>query len=479
MMTAMSDKKVILPIFFIVLCGIFFIFLLGRIESVSHEPCVSFHEKLTERYGSELIDLYCQKQGISHCDSEIKHQIEVLFPEKVMHRFKTHAEELVKRLGKGKAQTTCLIILKNIQKIQGVKERISLYFSLCKALRFTFDIPCFRDKKILHKQLTLLHQAIVSLSISAQRELEEYKAIGNPSGMASFLVSEYKKNWGVYKHRGHLTELAAWELSLALGCDTCFAPSSSVYSHGKWLIYQPFQKAKFLRGLFFMPSEVKKQTFRVSEWNFWQSNLLFFLVGHMDLTQANIGMTKNKTLFICDNEDVFSNRDHCYLCRSEQKFDLKLPIMNMMIDWPQAKEPLSRSCVKKVQKLVQNWKKVKAHLPLYLDHPFNDFQLSQEKLSALVSRFEKVLAMDWIQGKTTFQDFILTAYPRLYAGIDELAFITSKAIGCHVSPMSSLLFIAKCRNWSNSLSQEDSQSILHCLEKYHEIADDEALSKIR
>lgn len=407
---------------------------------------------------------YCKRKRVTHCTSEIKDEIEALFPNEVHARFQAYAHQLVSSIPSKKRKRQFLVLLRKIEQITGTREQMALYFNVCKILEYAATIPSFQNDHVIQKWLSHQHQALTTLYISSNSALDAYRSIGNPNGPGSFLIHSHGKNWGVYKVRGHLSEVAAWELSLMLGCEEAIASSSSLFSHDRSLVFQTYQKARFLKGLFYHPA---KKGPKIREWNFWKTNLFLYVLGHMDMTQCNIGVTKNMTLYICDNEDIFSTDWDRRFSREEGT--LYLPLMNMMVDWPEAMRPLSRKGRALTKKLIQDWKSKRVDIERYLHHPFNDFSLDAAQEQAFNKRLDRLFE---VEAFTTFAQFIHETFPHFYNGISELTAIVEPIMGAKVSEMSLLLFISKCRSWWDRMTPEVDKKLIECLEKYDQLADD-------
>ncbi|WP_420421040.1 hypothetical protein [Simkania sp.] len=398
-------------------------------------------------------------------DSQSVGEIEALFPEEILSHFKNQAKELVRNIQGRKRKKDLQRILIHIEKINGVREKGRLYFNLCKILHMSRDIPSLRSQQKIKTQLNLLHQAIRLIWLTSGSSFDKYPRIGNPAGF-SLLIKNNNTNWGVLKQRDEWSEVAVWETSLILDCEDSIAGSLAIHFKEKNFVFQPFQKAKFFNGLFLFPKKMNRRIQKVSEWDFWKANLFLFLIGHRDLTCCNIGVCSNRKLFFCDNEGAFSPLEHRVFKVHGKDFNLQLPTMNLMVDWPQARTPLSSKVAKNVTTLVSNWLRKKDDLLRYMEHPFNDFVLNSDAQNAFEKRYAKTLAMQWISKETTFQGFILSVYPTLYEGVPELVDLSSPIIGEQVSPMSALLFISMCRGWWERMTEQDHENFLRCLEKY-------------
>lgn len=464
MINGMSVKKLFLSGSLILCSAALLLFVLIQMQpTCAEKTSLSLHEKMVQRYGAELVERYCQTHGAITFQSA--NEIEDLFPEEVFNRFKNHARELAQDFQGKKRRQKLLCIFQNIEKVNGTREKARLYYNLCKILRMTRDISSLQSQKKIDKQLDLLHQAIRVMWISSKGALDKYSRIGNPNGL-SLLIQKNSVNWGVLKCRDEWSEIAVWDMSLVLDCDQAIAPSMPIYSHQKNFVFQPFRKAKFFKGLFLFPKKIDRRVHKIAEWDFWKPNLFLFLIGHRDLTCCNIGVSKNRTLFICDNEGAFSAEEQRIFENQGKDFTLQLPTMNLMMDWPQARTPMSCQVAKNVQTLASTWSRKKEDLFLYIDHPFNDYLMTADQRRTFENRFEKILDRQWIPKETTFQGFILSVYPHLYDGARELVDLASPVIGARVSPMSALLFISMCRGWWDRLTEEDNENFLRCLEKY-------------
>ncbi len=365
------------------------------------------------------------------------------------------AYKLVKELPHKKYQARFFRILSFAEEINASED---LLFEICRTLKYFNEIPGFHNRDYLEKQTTLLHQGAAALWASENRNVS-YKPIGNKEHLG-FLLSEGRKQFGAFKKRTppH-TEVAAWDLSHLFGCTDHIAPSCALSFQGNPGSYQPFVRARVENRLFQTLDHLPHYHERVDTFTFWKANLFALVLGHTDLVTSNIPITKWGNLVFLDNENLFSAHNRVGFTADGTFI---LPIIDFMVEWPQAHVPLTTQEAKILNTLLAKWKVV--DLDTYFDHPFTRLKLSERAVSALKERIAKLSP---VKKGQTYAEFFDAFYPGLKRGREVLVPLIEKITQVPHSPYSALLFVACCRGWWEGLTQEEDQKLLEWVEKYH------------
>ena len=375
--------------------------------------------------------------------------------------YSIEAQKGVKRLSHLKYQSRFERIIKLTERIEDERAKEELYFEICRTLNYFYDLKGFHQKSYLEKQTSLLHAAASAFITYQTNDKVESRRIGNPEH-CSYQLTSKKKEYGFFKKRDQSNrEIACWDLSHLFGCSEHIAPTIAMSFQGNYGSYQPYIQAKVHKQLFYSLSNLPKSYGDIGMLTFWKANLFALIIGHLDLVSPNIPTTKRRNLVFFDNEATFSPINHIQGSRE----NLFLPLVNVMMEWPQAKQKLTAKEATKLNQLVKGWREI--DLDSYLNHPLTNLELREQEAAALKERIEKISNFFPFSKGQTFEDLFLYCYPDFYRGKEEILPLVEQILDRPFSPYSALVFISTCRGSYEGLSDEDNQKLLELVEKYY------------
>jgi len=374
------------------------------------------------------------------------------------NHYRNEAYDSVRQLPHPKYQKRLRRILKLAERVVDEEAKNDLYFEVVRTLRYFFDIKGFHQKVYLDKQTVLLHQGASALIAHQSNREMVYKKIGNQT-CNCYQLSFMKKQYGVFKKRTTAyREMACWDLSHLFGCSDYIAPTLTLTFRDELASYQPYINAKVSRRGF--PGLPKRHK-NVDMLTFWKVCLFTFILSHGDLTIGNVAISKEGKLVLFDNEWLFRSINNVHFSRNT----LFIPIVNFMVDWPQAKKGLSAQEARQLNEIVSQWKEV--DLDPYLSHPLTKLELSDKAYSSLKGRMQKLIDFGPFSENQTFEELFLYFYPEFFNGVEEILPFVQRITKYSFTPYSVVYFIACCRGWWEGISAEDNQKLLDWAEKYH------------
>lgn len=348
-----------------------------------------------------------------------------------------------------------------VMQMNDEQAREELLFEIKRTKQYYSTIPGFHTKEYLEKQTTLLHQAVSIFLLKERGYSVKEKKVGNPDHQ-NIQLSLGRKQLGFFKERSQKNkEVICWDLCYLFDCSEYLAPTLSLSFSSFTGSYQPYITAKIHNQLFQDFSHLFHRHERISLFSFWKINLLAYLLGHLDLVTPNIPITRRGEVILFDNEATLSSTN---TMRGSTE-GLSLPLVNYMVEWPQAKKQLSKRDAKELNALAEKWKDL--DLNAYLSHPYTRVQLSEEEKKALEGRVHTLIQHFPISEGLTYEEFFKALFPSFFNGIDEILPTVQRITGQNLTPYSTLVFISSCRSWWENLSEEDNQLLLNWVDKYH------------
>lgn len=346
-------------------------------------------------------------------------------------------------------------------QINDDQTRKELLYELERIREYYFSIPGFQTKEYLDKQTTLIQHAVSAFLLKQRRYAVNERKIGNRDHQ-NIQLSLGRKQLGFIKERPEKNkEIICWDLSLLFGCSEYLAPTLSVSFDGFTSSYQPYINAKIHKQLFQDLSHCFNRHERVSLVSFWKINLLSYVIGHLDLVSPNIPITKQGMIILFDNEDTLTPTNTI----QGSKWGLSLPLVNYMVEWPQAERGLSEEEAKELNALVIKWKGLDLHA--YWNHPYTKIQLSEDEKRALEERVNTLIQYFPISEGMTYSEFFTKLFPTIFNGMEEILPTVQRITNQNITPYSALVFISSCRSWWENLSEADNQLLLNWVDKYH------------
>ncbi|CCB88486.1 hypothetical protein [Simkania negevensis] len=350
-----------------------------------------------------------------------------------------------------------------IKQARHLHEKATVDRLISHTLTLFRDLSGLRTNHFLEAKWKALHQFIATLYFYERHSLT-VEEVTKSKKKPCLRLKKGSKEWGYLKPRGNLyLEQACWDISLLLEMETLIAPSFPVMIEGKPYVFQPFLPIRTYQTIFTFPEKLSKRTTKISELNYWKANLLMTLFGPKDLHAGNIGFTKNHSLLFFDNEHIFS-QTNTFLSIS---LKLTPPCINHLIDWPAAKNPLTKSHANHIAKLMESWRKKRSQLLAYLDHPSVSNFLTEPERQAFFDRFDELTKISIQSEVTTFESIITQLYPNLYEGLEDLKPIIEQITKQSISPMSSLQFVTSHRHWWKEIDTSAEEKMRIWVEKYH------------
>lgn len=348
-----------------------------------------------------------------------------------------------------------------VREISRLDEHQETYFyEIYKTVTFFHEIPGFRQKDFLVKQRRLIHSAIAATLLSIQVENQ-----GCPLQFPSERVVSLN-GFGFFKERPTpYYEVLCWELAYLLGCGDYIVPTCRGAYKGMETVYQPHVEGRIHRYLFQSSEKFPQRVLEIDLETFCKANAFFILLGHQDLIPFNIPVTKKKIPILWDNESVFPPSNQICVQKGQNRVEFKVPFINVLIDYPQAFSPLNHK--KNLSKTFEDWVEKRESLIQYFNHPLNRERLTKEQRDAFFERFDHLTDPTALLTSHTFREFIEKIFPDLFIGSNEARELVTKLVNYPVTDMSALFFIDRYRDWWDSLSEEDHQSLDNWIEKNH------------
>ena len=376
--------------------------------------------------------------------------------------FKREAKQLCHHIAIKKYKNRFTHLLHLIDRIEGKEEKATLYFEVCRSLRYFLDIPGFRTREYLDKQTTLLTQAASAIFYAEKRFLD--KEVLQTESKRSFSVGQL----GYLKIRYKpLAEIICWDLSFLFDCMDHVAPTCQAFFEGKEVVYQPHIEGKIHNHLFQFTNKFSHRSKWIDSLTFWRFNLFMIMLGHNDLVPFNIPINKRGVPVSWDNEYTFPGNITVCATKTSSKVHFQLPFVNVLLDYPQAYQPLSSFERAKVKRLMQKWKTIQENLLLYVKHPYTKETLSEEQTMAFLNRLNLLTDEELLDRIPILRDFIKHHFPDVFIGTDEACRLVEKVLKVPVTPMSAIYFIHGCREWWWSLTDADQIEFNKWIEKNH------------
>jgi len=373
------------------------------------------------------------------------------------NHYRNKAYVAVRKLPHPKYQKRLRRILKLAERVVDEEAKNELYFEVVRTLRYFFDIKGFHQKDFLDKQTVLLHKSVSTIITFQDHEEMVYQ---NNVKKPHYFLALKEKQYGVFKTRTPAyREMACWDLSHFFGCSEHIAPTLTLTFRGELASYQPFINAKVSNFSLYRPP---KYHTRVDSLTFWKTNLFVLILGLRDLVPPNIPISKSGNLILYDTEAVFVPFNQV----KKYKKSIKLPFVNFMITWPQAKKGLSAREARRLNQFVTHWNE--EDLDAYLSHPLTKLQLSNRAYTALMERIQILKDFGRFEENQTFEELFLYFYPEFYKGVEEILPLIQRITKCPLSPYTALYFISHPDSYWKNLSPVDCQRLLDWVEKYYE-----------
>jgi|GEM_PF-1596523 len=231
--------------------------------------------------------------------------------------------------------------------------------------------------------------------------------------------------------RQNITEAFFWELSVILSLSQYVTPSYPIEVGDHLLILQPLETIEVGGYTENLPL---KKTNQVSLRDYFYAHILAFLLGSQDLSGMNIGLTKDHSIRLFDNECVFNFE----ITPHKTSRSYFAPFVSLAFDWPQYRKPLKKKLARELKKFLLSLNEKKEALETYAKIR----GLPDEALMGIYDRLAILNDYDFQKG-SSFEDFIYYLHPRLTDGLDDLSDIVSEILSRKVDHGIALFFTTK------------------------------------
>jgi len=235
----------------------------------------------------------------------------------------------------------------------------------------------------------------------------------------------------------NIDEAYAWELSYLLEGNNFITPSFPLQIGNNTTIIQKWEYFKKGAWLTLHPPQhvIKK----VSLENYWKAHFLAFILGHNDLSGANIGITPRGTIRFFDNEGIFQRE----LIPKKTQDAFFVSFVSVSFDWPQYRMPIDKHTAQRLREFIIQINKNKPQILLY-----SEIRGIPKAGNFILENIEILNQFDISEGKS-FLSFIGFLYPTLIDGLDKLNKIVAKVLHPNIDHGVALFFATRMVKYYN------------------------------
>lgn len=230
-------------------------------------------------------------------------------------------------------------------------------------------------------------------------------------------------------------------------------PSYPLEIANKLVVVQPFET--FYRGgsLRNLGDPI---TSTVSLEDYFRAHFLIYLLGSVDLSDTNIGVSSIGKFRLFDNEDAF-----CGLTTPKRTIkSFFVPFVSVAFDWPHYREKTEETFAEKMRRLIRSFHEKKQEILTYAKIR----NLPDSVIFPILERIDTLSRFDFQEG-VSFMHFYSYLYPEMAEGLDALNTIVSRILRRNVDHGISLFFISRLISfWT--LAEEDKNELSSWIEQY-------------